>query len=124
MKNKIELFQLILKRTELCRVKFNTYAQFKYTAKQYMNKKLTIDRLNVKAINAKKAKNALKTFTKATIKRRKQLALELKTHQNKSANNTILGVWVADKYYTIKDIKQIVNEHIAEQVLLGDSNNE
>lgn len=122
MESKIELFKLILERTELCRIAFNANAQLRYTTEKRLKGKCTRDKLNIKIINAKKAKEAVKAFTKANIKRRKQLARELNTRQYKSSSNTIIGARVANKYYAIKEMKELVDEYTIEQILLGGNN--
>lgn len=121
MDSKIELFKLILERTELCRVSFNAKAQVRYSSRKYLGGKHTLNQLNVKLIQAKKANDAVKAFTKKTTTRRRQLAHALKTCQNKSANNTISNVKVGDKVYSIKEMKSAIQEYEIEQILLGGS---
>ena len=84
MNNKIELFKIILERTELARVSFNKRAQLRYATKKYLKGEWTLKQLSDKAVQAKAIKDKLKAFTKSTTTRRRQLAHELKTYQHKS----------------------------------------
>ena len=121
MSDKIELFNMLLIRTELCRVHYNAKAQLRYATKRYLENNWSLEQLNVKAVNAKYAGDVVRAFTKKTIKRRRQLMMILDTHQNKSSSNTISGVRVADTYYSDEIMLHIVQEHEVEQILLGDN---
>ena len=119
MDSKIELFNIILERTELCRQSFNAMSQLRYATRKYLVDKWTIEQFNDKAIKAKIAKDRVKAFTKKTTTRRRQLAHQLNTKQIKSASNTISAVNVNGKHYTKSDMKKAIDEHVAEQILLG-----
>jgi len=118
MNERIELFKMILRRNVLVRAKFNAGSRYFYSFK----KRHPLDKIQQRLTEFITNRDAVTSFTKETRKRRRQLAILLKTRQYKNSDNYIHWVKLDDVYYTVDGMKKAIEEYEIEQILLGDNN--
>ena len=115
MLNKIELFKMLIRRNELNKERWNSYQRYSYALRK---KKKNVLRRKEERLAAQQS---LYTFTAKTYGRRQEFKRELFTRQVRDGVGNITHIFLGQERYNMDEMKNLIQEHEIEQILLGRS---